>query len=76
MDNIKAYKRLAAAILLQAVADLRQGSEVAGISTFMDGGWFESLCFMIDIDPAAARRALARRAPLADSPMGRRKAAG
>lgn len=75
MDNNKAYRRLASAILLQAVADLRRGLEPDRISTFVESWWFEALCSGVDIDPAAARRALARRAPLADSPMRRRKAA-
>ena len=67
-EETRAYRRLAAAILLYAVLDLRkdpQSLDGLSASRFVSGPWFETLCECLDLDPETVRgKALSRRYPI------------
>lgn len=72
---MRAYRRLAAAILLYAVLDLRkapQSLDHLSATEFVNGPWFETLCECLDLDPEAVRgKVLSRRYPIPGAALKR-----
>ena len=49
------YRRLAAAVMLQAAKDREQSQYRSEVIDFVRSPWFDRLAQVIEVDPAAAR---------------------
>lgn len=54
----KNYRLLAAAVILQAARDSRNGIYKSDVEHFLSSKWFETLAISIGLDPARVRNML------------------